>query len=37
MLPPLLDEDLCLAEAAEDFSVQHFVAETGVEAFALSV
>ena len=34
---PLLDEDLGLPEAVEDFAVQQFVPEPGVEAFAGAV
>ncbi len=37
VFPPLLDEDLGLAEAVEDLAVEQFVPEPGVEALAVSV
>src|SRR5690606_39684701 len=37
VLPPLLDQYLCLAEAVEDFSIQHFIAEAGVKALAITI
>ena len=37
VLPPLLDQYLCLAEAVEDFSIQHFIAKAGIEAFAITI
>jgi hypothetical protein len=37
VLAPLLDEDLGLLEAAEDFTVEQFVPQPAVEAFAIAV
>ena len=37
VFPPLFDQDLSLAQAVEDLTVQKLVAEPGVEAFAVSV
>ena len=37
MLPPLFDQDLCLPQAVEDFSVEQFIPHSRVEAFAISV
>jgi hypothetical protein len=34
---PLLDQDLRLSQAVEDFAIQQLVAEPGIEAFAVSV
>lgn len=34
---PLFNQDLDFAKVVEDFPVQQFVAEPGVEAFALSM
>ena len=34
---PLLDDDLCLAERAEDLAVEQLIPEPGVEAFDISV
>ena len=33
VLPPLLDHDLCLVQAVEDFSVEQLVAQLPVERF----
>ena len=37
VFPPLLDQDLCLAQGVEYFTVEQFIAEPGIEAFAVSV
>ena len=37
VLPPLLDHDLCLVQAVEDFSVEQLVAQLPVERFAVAV
>src|SRR5690606_22376675 len=37
VLPPLLDQDLCLAEAVEDLPIQHFIAKAGVKALAITI
>ena len=34
---PLLDQDLGIPQAVEDFTIQQFVPEPGVEAFAVAV
>jgi hypothetical protein len=34
---PLLDQDLGLSQAVEDFTVEQLVSEPGVEAFKISV
>ena len=34
---PLLNQDLRLVEAIEDFPVQHFIAKAGVEALAIPI
>ena len=35
--PPFLDQDLGLAQRVEDLTVQKFVPEAGIEAFAVAV
>ncbi len=35
--PPLFDQDLCFAQAVEDFAVEQLVSEPAVEAFTVSV
>ena len=35
--PPLLDDDLCLFEGVEDFPIQQFVPEAGIETLTISV
>lgn len=35
--PPAFDDDPCLLKCIEDFSVERFVAEFGIEAFAVTV
>jgi len=37
VLPPALDDDFCLLERVEDFSVEQFVPELRVEAFAIAI
>jgi hypothetical protein len=37
MLPPLFDQDLRFFQAVEDFAVQQFIPEAGIEAFAIAV
>ena len=37
VLPPLFDDDLCLLQAIENFSVQEFISEPGIEALAVSI
>ena len=37
VLAPLRDDDLCFLEAVEDFTVEQFVAQLAVEAFAVAV
>ena len=37
VFPPFFDQDLCLAQAVEDFAVQELIPEPGIEAFAVSV
>jgi len=37
MLPPDFDHDLCLLQCVEDFTVQQFVAQLSVEAFAIAI
>ena len=37
MLPPLFDDDLCFFKGVEDFAVQQLIAQSGVEAFTISV
>jgi hypothetical protein len=37
VMAPLFDEDLGLLEAVEDFTVEQFVAQLAVEAFAIAV
>ena len=34
---PVLDDDLCLGETVEDFPIEQFVAELGVEALAVTI
>jgi len=34
---PLFDDDLCLLERVEDFTVQELIAESCIEALAVSV
>ena len=33
LFPPLFDQDLCLTQAVEDFTVQELIPESGIEAF----
>ena len=35
--PPLLDDDLSLAERVEDLAIEKFIPEAGIEAFAVSI
>ena len=35
--PPLFDDDLCLFEGVEDFPIQQFVPEAGIETLTISV
>jgi hypothetical protein len=35
--PPLFDYDWCLFEGAEDFPIEQFIPEAGVEALAVGV
>lgn len=37
VLTPLLDDNLCFLQRVEDFTVEQFVPEAGVEAFAVPV
>ena len=37
VLAPLLDDDTCLLEAVEDFSVEALVAQLSVEGLAIAV
>ena len=37
MSPPALNDNLCLVERIENFSVEQFIAEFGIEAFAIAV
>src|SRR5262245_25585929 len=37
MTPPAFDDDLCLAQSEEDFAVEQFVAQAGVEALDVAV
>lgn len=37
VLTPAFDDDLCLLERVEDFTIEQFIAEPGVEAFAIAV
>ena len=37
VFPPFFDQDLCFAQAVEDFTVQELVSEPGIEAFAITV
>lgn len=37
MLPPLFDDDLCFFKGVKDFTVQQLVAQSGIEAFTISV
>lgn len=37
MLPPAFDHNLCFLQCVEDFSVEQFVSQLAVEAFAISV
>jgi hypothetical protein len=37
MLPPFFDQDLCLTQAVEYFSIQELVSEPSIEAFAIAV
>ena len=34
---PLFDDDLCLFEGVEDFPIQQFVPEAGIETLTISV
>ena len=35
--PPLFDDDLCLFEGVEDFPIQQFIPEAGIEGLAVAV
>ncbi len=37
VFPPLFDDDLRLFQGVEDFAVQQFVPEAGIEAFTVAV
>ena len=37
VFPPLFDQDFRFPKAVEDFSVEQFIAEPGIEAFAVAV
>ena len=37
VFPPLLDQDLSLTQAVEDFTVEQFIPHPPIEAFAISV
>lgn len=37
VFPPLLDQDFRFPKAVEDFSREQFIAEPGIEAFAVAV
>jgi len=36
MFPPYFDDDLRLFQGVEDFTVQQFVPEAGIEAFSVA-
>ncbi len=35
--PPLFDDDLCLLQGVEDFPIQQFIPEAGIEGLAVAV
>ena len=35
--PPLFDDDLCFFEGVEDFPIQQFIPEAGIEGLAVAV
>ena len=35
--PPLFDDDLCFPEGVEDFPIQQFIPEAGIEGLAVTV
>ncbi len=37
VLSPFFDQDLCFAQAVEDFAVQELIPEPGIEAFTISI
>ena len=37
MFTPLLDDDLCLFEGVEDFPIEQFIPEAGIEGLAVAV
>lgn len=37
VLPPSFDNDLCLLKRVEDFAIEQFIAQLGIEALAIAV